>query len=74
MRLAVRSLGKGTYGTVDLVKDKSTDQLYALKRIRFQNTAQKDKALQEAELLSDCDHPNIGILALCPLPLPLQCS
>jgi serine/threonine protein kinase len=45
---------------VDLVKDKATEELYALKKISFQTTEQREKALQEAKLLKDCDHPNVG--------------
>jgi len=52
-------LGEGSYGTVELVKDKTTNEIFALKRIIFQNKEQREVAEREAKLLKDCDHPNI---------------
>jgi len=55
-----RHLGNGSFGSVDLVKEKKTNELYALKKIPFSTTEQRDTALKEAKLLQGFDHPNVG--------------
>eukprot|EP01135_Chromosphaera_perkinsii_P005683 Nk52_evm15s358 gene=Nk52_evmTU15s358 len=57
----VRSVGKGTYGEVYLVKHKVEKHYYVIKRMGLKNASRKErKAAQlEVQLLSTLQHPNI---------------
>jgi NIMA (never in mitosis gene a)-related kinase len=57
----LRSLGKGSFGSVDLVKKKSTNELFALKRIDFVSISDRDRrnAENEASLLRVLSGPTI---------------
>ena len=54
-------LGEGTYGVVFKAKDKSTDKIIALKKIRLENTDEgiPSTAIREISLLQELRHPNI---------------
>ncbi|CAD8105530.1 unnamed protein product [Paramecium sonneborni] len=55
------SLGEGTFGRVSLVKQKSTKILRAMKQIAKDKilVSQREKMIQEVNILKDLDHPNI---------------
>lgn len=57
----IRLLGEGSFGTVYLVKRKSDDQLYALKKVKMLPLGEKERqnALNEIRLLASIKHPNI---------------
>ena len=57
----VRSVGKGTYGEVYLVKHKVEKHYYVIKRMGLKNASRKErKAAQlEVKLLASLKHPNI---------------
>lgn len=57
----VRTLGRGSYGKVDLGKSKENNEQYAIKKVRLGKMTKEDrtKALEEATFLSKLDHPNI---------------
>jgi calcium-dependent protein kinase len=57
----VKSLGKGAYGEVKMVTEKSTNQVMAMKVIPKKNctTASTSTLLNEIEVLKKLDHPNI---------------
>ena len=57
----IRTLGRGSYGRVDLCKDKSTGEQFAVKKVKLGQMPEADrlKALEEATFLSKLDHPNI---------------
>ena len=57
----VRTLGRGSYGKVDLAKSKENSEQYAIKKVRLGKMTPEDrtKALEEAKFLSKLDHPNI---------------
>ena len=57
----MRLLGKGSFGSVYLVKRKKDDQVYAMKRINLPKspTSEKEAALNEIRLLASLSHPNI---------------
>lgn len=55
-----RSLGKGAYGTVFLIRNELNDERYALKRIDFKgNEDECIQARKEAEILSKLNHINV---------------
>ncbi|XP_033746187.1 probable serine/threonine-protein kinase PLK isoform X2 [Pecten maximus] len=55
-----RSLGKGAYGSVFLIRNELNDERYALKRIDFQgNEEECVQARREAEILSKLNHVNV---------------
>ncbi|CAD8090357.1 unnamed protein product [Paramecium primaurelia] len=55
------TLGEGTYGRVSLVIQKSTQILRAMKQIAKDKilVSQRDKMIQEVNILKNLDHPNI---------------
>ncbi|OHT02582.1 Serine/threonine-protein kinase Nek3 [Tritrichomonas foetus] len=57
----VRTLGRGSYGKVELAKLKSTGEQFAVKKVKLESMSPSDrsKALDEATFLSKLDHPNI---------------
>ncbi|XP_060078506.1 serine/threonine-protein kinase 3-like [Ylistrum balloti] len=55
-----RSLGKGAYGSVFLIRNELNGERYALKRIDFQgNEEECVQARREAEILSKLSHENV---------------
>lgn len=57
----IKPLGKGAFGQVFLVKRKSDNQLYAMKKVKIgtMNSKDKDNALNEVRVLASMEHPNI---------------
>ena len=57
----IKQLGKGSFGTVSLVKRKLDGKTYAMKRVYLKNSpkAEIEAALNEIRLLSSLNHPNI---------------
>lgn len=58
----IKFLGKGAFGTVDLVKCKLNDQPYALKQLSKNEVARHNRVqhlLREKNLMNKCHHPNI---------------
>ena len=57
----MKLLGKGSFGSVFLVKRKKDDQIYAMKRINLPKSpmSEKEAALNEIRLLASLSHPNI---------------
>ena len=56
-----RFLGKGSFGTVILVRRRADNQLYALKQISLANLPKEDREAQltEIRILSQIYHPNV---------------
>ena len=54
-----KKLGKGGYGKVFQVKNKSTNKLYACKKLSKLNIKNAKKFQNEIEVLMKMDHPNI---------------
>jgi cyclin-dependent kinase len=54
-------LGEGTYGVVYKAKDKTTKELYALKKIRLESEDEgiPSTAIREIALLKELQHPNV---------------
>ena len=54
-------LGKGSFGSVHIVKRKADNKQYALKSININNLSEKQKlsSLNEIRILSSLNHPNI---------------
>ncbi len=54
-------IGEGTYGQVYKAKDKHTEIVIALKRIRLETEGEgiPSNAIREISLLKDLKHPNI---------------
>mmetsp|Transcript_83859 Transcript_83859/g.125720 ORF Transcript_83859/g.125720 Transcript_83859/m.125720 type:complete len:90 (+) Transcript_83859:54-323(+) len=54
-------LGEGTYGVVYKARDKGTNELYALKKIRLvsEDEGIPSTAIREISLLKELQHPNI---------------
>jgi serine/threonine protein kinase len=73
-----RSLGKGSQGICWLVKDAATSELYALKEILPQKTAEQHRQVlsslwEEIRLLSSLQHENIvKVVGLHYVALPLE--
>ncbi|CAM9477160.1 unnamed protein product [Phaeothamnion confervicola] len=61
------NLGEGTYGVVYKARDKETDEIVALKRIRLEveDEGIPSTALREISLLRELTHPNIVQLKDC---------
>lgn len=57
----IKPLGKGAFGQVVLVKRKSDNILYAMKKVKIgsMNSKDKENALNEVRVLASMDHPNI---------------
>jgi cGMP-dependent protein kinase len=58
----VKMLGKGTFGTVNLVKDRKTGLFYAVKEMSIEfieRNRQEDNIVGEKEAMQLCDHPFI---------------
>lgn len=57
-------LGEGTYGVVFKARDRETDSIVALKKIRLENTDEgiPSTAIREISLLQELHHPNIVVL------------
>lgn len=57
----VKKLGKGSFGTVYLVRNKKTGVVCCLKKMSMKamTDQERTRALQEAQLLSQLNHPNI---------------
>jgi len=55
------NLGEGTYGVVYKARDKQTNEIIALKRIRLEveDEGIPSTALREISLLRELQHPNI---------------
>ncbi|XP_042195379.1 serine/threonine-protein kinase Nek4 isoform X2 [Callorhinchus milii] len=56
-----RTVGKGSYGEVQLVKDRKELRQYVVKKLNLRNVSSRERraAEQEAQLLSRLRHPNI---------------
>ena len=52
-------IGKGSFGKVYLIKSKETNKEYALKTITINKDNELEKAIKEANILRELDHPNI---------------
>ena len=59
--IIMKLLGKGSFGSVYLVKRKKDDQIYAMKRINLPKSPsnEKEAALNEIRLLASLSHPNV---------------
>lgn len=57
----VKFVGKGTYGSVWLVKRKSTGKIYALKEVDMKDKKQveREESVNEIRILASIHHPNI---------------
>lgn len=55
----VRVLGQGSFGKVELVKELSTDELFALKKIKLGSERHREFALREGRALFDLRHENL---------------
>ncbi|KAJ1634285.1 kinase-like domain-containing protein [Pavlovales sp. CCMP2436] len=57
----VKKLGKGSYGVVYLVRNKKTSDVVCLKKmsLKAMGELERTRALQEAKLLYQLNHPNI---------------
>lgn len=57
----VEKLGEGTYGKVYKALHKTTQEPYALKKIRilYEEEGVPSTAIREVSLLKECDHPNV---------------
>ena len=54
-------LGKGSFGTVNIVTRKQDNKIYAMKRVNISRLSDKDKksSLNEIRILASLNHPNI---------------
>lgn len=54
-------MGEGTYGIVFKVRDRHTDKIVALKKIRLENEDEgmPSTAMREIAILKELDHTNI---------------
>eukprot|EP00056_Hartaetosiga_gracilis_P000502 m.38659 g.38659 ORF g.38659 m.38659 type:complete len:439 (+) comp10233_c0_seq3:78-1394(+) len=57
----IAEIGKGSFGTVILTRCNKDKKKYVVKRIDLSQASKKERknAMQEADLLSNLDHPNI---------------
>ncbi|KAK8891407.1 hypothetical protein M9Y10_028616 [Tritrichomonas musculus] len=57
----IRELGKGSYGSVKLARDKESKELYAVKKVKLSclSKSEREKALGEVKVLSSISHPNV---------------
>ncbi|KAK5934253.1 hypothetical protein CgunFtcFv8_014667 [Champsocephalus gunnari] len=57
----IRVVGKGSYGEVNLVKNKTDRKQYVIKKLNLTTSSKRERrsAEQEAQLLSQLRHPNI---------------
>ena len=55
------NLGKGSFGSVCVVKRKKDQKIYAMKRVTLMNLGEKEKqnSFNEVRLLASFSHPNI---------------
>ena len=55
------NLGKGSFGSVYIVKRKENQKIYAMKRVTLMNLGEKEKqnSFNEVRLLASLSHPNI---------------
>ena len=55
------NLGKGSFGSVYMVKRKENQKIYAMKRVTLMNLGEKEKqnSFNEVRLLASLSHPNI---------------
>ena len=60
-----RSIGRGTFGAVYLVRDLFLEQFRAIKVPHDQSPAGREAILRESRLLAPLDHPNIVRLIAC---------
>jgi len=54
-----KELGRGKFGVVFHVKDRKTDRCYAAKHIRIRKAEQKEKVVEEINLLKKFSNPHI---------------
>ena len=56
-----KTIGKGSYGSVFLVRRKLDQKLYALKSVFFENLKQREQenSVNEVRLLASVSHPNV---------------
>lgn len=59
--LKLEKIGEGTYGVVYKAKDKATNEIIALKKIRLENEDEgvPSTAIREISLLKEVQHPNV---------------
>jgi len=57
----LEKLGEGTYGVVYKAQDKTTKELFALKKIRLESEDEgiPSTAIREIALLKELQHPNV---------------
>ena len=56
-----KELGKGTFGSVYLVRRKEDNKIYALKTVKFEklNKREQENSLNEVRILASVNHPNV---------------
>ena len=59
--IKLRTLGKGSFGQVKLVKRSTDDSLFVIKKIELQSLAEerREAIMLEVKLLSKLVHPNV---------------
>eukprot|EP00951_Prasinocladus_malaysianus_P005865 scaffold41274_cov47-Prasinocladus_malaysianus.AAC.1 len=57
----IRQVGKGSFGTADLVEDRRDKKRYILKKTRLarQQELQREATIQEMYIQKECGHRNI---------------
>ena len=60
----IEKLGKGYYGVVYKVKNRETNELFALKKVKYSYEGVSSTSLREIPLLHLCSHPNIVSFAI----------
>ncbi|GET87383.1 protein kinase, putative [Leishmania tarentolae] len=57
----IESIGIGNFGVVLKARNRSTDDIVAIKQVPLSDTDKEDldTIVKEVEILQDCDHPNI---------------
>jgi len=53
------AIGKGSFGVIHIVKEKSTGHFRALKTVRGRDSWDQDRLQMEAKILQNLDHPHI---------------
>lgn len=71
----LEKIGEGTYGVVYKAKDRVTDEIIALKKIRLEAEDEgiPSTAIREISLLKELQHPNIVRYVCSGYPLAFCC-
>lgn len=58
---AIKEIGRGHFGVVDVIKRVSDGKLLVWKKVKYgtMNSQQKQQVVSEVNILKDIDHPNI---------------